>query len=485
MTGLRLFPLRWLMLTGTDAVAARGSFHGGYRHATSAQSLYFEPGSIGQALDLGRRIEAFEKQFPGPGEIRAIDRAWDDRDRLYSYEEVGDLWHFRNDSQFTQETPFVGTDWRIILDRAGDPITLALDGDEIIEALRLMPLLGGARHLNVVVEGLGGNPYAARLLSSLVMAGAIEEGPRVRLDIEELPEFLFLGHTSIAVRQGKDLIVIDPVGMPPTEILGGSERPYWPLLTAAQAIFITHHHWDHLHFQTLVRIPRDKLFVVPRCFTTSFANPSIAAYLQALGFSNIHEAMPWEEIAIGGIQVRLVPFRGEPFGLNSHFDAFTYHITFGDSCLYGSVDACHDENGTMDEIIERVAEWGPPDYFLFGASGQRHVSPCLAAGLRHFSNELKDRHDLIRYHPDISDVERWARVLKPRCLVPYAEFLFGGTQQPDISQCNLSEAATSTIQVARQHLSRENHLRWVDGLVGMATRLNTTLLMLQPMQGVT
>ena len=137
----------------------------------------------------------------------------------------------------------------------------------------------------------------------------------------------------------------------------------------------------------------------------------------------------------------------------------------------------------MDPIIEKVSRLPRVDFFFFGSSGQQHAPAYIAGGLRHFSNELAWRPDLIRYHPNMNDVRRWARQLHPRFIVPYAEFVFDGVALPDIKSATLcSEPALLRATVSTA--TRFAPAAWASDLEALRTESAAPLLMLQPMQGV-
>ena len=213
----------------------------------------------------------------------------------------------------------------------------------------------------------------------------------------------------------------------------------------------------------------------------------MAGYLRAFGFDNVREVDPWDVIELGDLRVDIVPFFGEPAGLDSRFDAFTYLVEFGGRRLYGSLDACHDEAGTMEPIIDAVAARGPLDIFLFGASNLHHRPMYPAARVRHFSNELRHRPDLVRYHPNCDDVARWAARLRPRYAIPYAEFVFDGSAAPDVDLTAPSGdtfAAYWDAHRVRLGDATDPLAAWRSDLAGLRQRTAAQLVMLQPMQGV-
>ncbi|MDC0711064.1 MBL fold metallo-hydrolase [Stigmatella sp. ncwal1] len=491
--GVRLKPLWWVLVPEEDAAATmpldpstgRRWLEGGPRHAASAQSVYFHPGTMAEAQRLRTLLDGIGRPFPTTREVHQALAQAPELTRLYEFHaEPGDRWYLRNTSRMEKGSPFENRRWQLVFDTPGQSLTLTLEGEQLETLFKLMPLLNGELTFEQLVQSLRGDEPGKFLLRQLAHGGALEAAPLPSFCVGDLPELLFLGHSSLALRHGEELVVIDPIGFPSNEQLSGTTRPFFPVISRATAFVISHHHWDHLHFQTLVRLPRQTPFLVPRNQQESFINPSVARYLRHLGFTDVRECDPWEEVRVGGLRLRFAPFYGEPFGLGSHFDGLTYHIEFGGRRLYGTVDAWRDELGDMEATVARVAEWGPLDLFLFGASDQHHAPPYNAPGYRYFSNELQDRPDLMRYHPNTGDAERWARVLRPRILMPYAEFIFDGARRMDLTFDDLEQQAPATLGDVEASRHKEAHLQWCQRLSQLSRNVGLPLLVLHPMQGV-
>lgn len=345
--------------------------------------------------------------------------------------------------------------------------------------LAVFQFLNGDHTHSQAVEGLTDNNEGTALLHTLNTRNLVEKKAKHQLNIGDIPEFLFLGHSGLLVRSGEDILAIDPVVAPSTRALADKGIPIDSVLSRASAILITHCHWDHFYYPSLARLRRDIRVIVPHVKQPSFANPPMGAYLRELGFTRVEEREPWEVVTLGSITLTLASFYGEPFGLNSQFDGFTYYVRFGKHTLYGSVDACYNENMDMENEIEKVAGLGPIDFFLFCSSGQKHQPAYHAANYRHFSNELIRRPELIRYHPTHLDAARWARRLKPRALIPYAEFLFQGNNSVNIPMSNvLDQKGICLSGIPPTHAS------WEEGLRKMARELDLPIQLLQPMQGL-
>jgi hypothetical protein len=458
--------------------------------ATTAQKIYYAPGSVAQSMVLRDAFAALDEDAPTAAQARGVYERIATELPDYELHVDGELWWIRNRTAPRFGDPFVGRSFGLhVRGRSGAWHRLPLAGDEVDDAFRLVPWLCGERSLDEVIEQVGSSPARAQLLRGLARVEAIEQRPARRQPaLDELPRVLFLGHSAVFVHDGSHSVIIDPVVRSSTQRKAPRERRPFELIARADAVLLTHNHWDHFFYETLVTIPRDKLVVVPRVRQPTFANPPLAAYLRALGFTNVRECDPWDVVQVGELRVDIVPFFGEPAGLGSRFDAFTYLIEFGGKRLYGSLDACHDEAGTMEPVIAEVAARGPIDVFLFGASNLHHHPIYPAARVRHFSNELLTRPDLVRYHPNCDDVARWSAMLRPRFAIPYAEFIFDGSPAPDL---DLGDAPGDTFERywaahrALHHGIADSLAAWHRDLTGLRGRIDAELVMLEPMQGIT
>jgi len=227
---------------------------------------------------------------------------------------------------------------------------------------------------------------------------------------------------------------------------------------------------------------------VPRNQSASFSNPPIHTYLRALGFSDITEVSD-ETVSVGDVRIRFLPFFGEPFGCNSHFDAFTYHVDLGGFSFYGSIDACADERGDMEAVFRSVGKQLRPDLFLFGASNQVHSNGYSASGPRYLSNELQWHPSLMRYHPNVADVERWIETLRPRFVMPFAQFILNGRSSADLSVNSLASNAIDAYDeywkdFAPDRFPAEWVATWRSQLEYLRNLKLAKLLMLHPFQGL-
>jgi hypothetical protein len=138
--------------------------------------------------------------------------------------------------------------------------------------------------------------------------------------------------------------------------------------------------------------------------------------------------MPWwTDQTLGNIRVTALPFYGEWFGPGSSFDGNIFLAQVNGRTVLGTVDADQDENGNMESVFHRLASSGNAaiDYLFFCCTGQRHRCPSFCGSPFWFSNTFgRDHAHRMRFHPDRHTIARWCGILKPKFIVPYAEFIF-------------------------------------------------------------
>jgi L-ascorbate metabolism protein UlaG (beta-lactamase superfamily) len=456
-----------------------------YRQAAAAQKIYFEPGSITQDLLLEAAFEARGVSAPSVEDARALFGEIEASVPLYRFEVEGQIWRVRNGSEPAFSDPLVTDRWELFA-RTSDSATrrIEIDGADVSDAFAWLPLLDGHHPPKEVRDAAARCPASLRVFAMLEEIGALILDEEEAFRVDALPELLFMSHSSVLVRGREASVLIDPAFLPTTEYLSAPGRRPFEIASHASAVLVSHHHWDHLSFQTMLRVPRDTKMIVPRARRPTLSNPPLAAYLRAFGFCDVVEVGDWDELRIGDIEVTFAPFFGEPFGLDSRFDAFTYVVRSGGTTIYGSLDACHDEAGSMDSVMPKIADEHDVDVFLFGASAQRHDRIYRAANLRHYSNELAFCPEMVRYHPDVDDVARWCEVLRPKVIIPYACFVYFGDESEDVRFGAKSNFVRhwSAVDAAVQELAPP-HKRWRADLERLSAGVDAALLMLHPMQG--
>ena len=99
----------------------------------------------------------------------------------------------------------------------------------------------------------------------------------------------WIGHASALVDLGGERVLVDPLG-----------RRRCRAVEGYQAVLVTHAHVDHLNRWTLAGLDRSARLVVPK---------GAAGVVNDLGFSEVREVEPGDQLTVGGIDVTVVPTR--------------------------------------------------------------------------------------------------------------------------------------------------------------------------------
>lgn len=97
----------------------------------------------------------------------------------------------------------------------------------------------------------------------------------------------WLGHASAVIELGGERLLVDPLG-----------RRRHSGLSDYRAVLITHSHVDHLNRWTLKSLDREARLIVPK---------GAAPIVADLGFSEVREVEPGDEIPVGDLEVTCVP----------------------------------------------------------------------------------------------------------------------------------------------------------------------------------
>ncbi|HEU5061253.1 MAG TPA: MBL fold metallo-hydrolase [Kofleriaceae bacterium] len=102
----------------------------------------------------------------------------------------------------------------------------------------------------------------------------------------------WIGHASALVDLGGERVLVDPLG-----------RRRCQGVEDVRAILITHAHVDHLNRWTLASLDRSARVIVPK---------GSARLVADLGFSEVREVEPGDQLAVGGLDIACVPTRHDP-----------------------------------------------------------------------------------------------------------------------------------------------------------------------------
>jgi hypothetical protein len=454
--------------------------------AISPQTVFYKPGSLAEYFRLAEAFSELGSNYPTALQAKTVYETVLGESALYRFSFNDEHWEIVNIHNPTFFLVFQAELYVFCAVKGGNLLRYPINSCD------LPHLFTGIQYLHEmeqnglsVLEHIGRVSLSIRpLVLELVRHGYLADSvPRMQSP-DITPQLQFLGHSSISLRSKRTRVVVDPISIAREESDGGnSKRALMNEIRQADFLVISHNHWDHVHYQTLVGIPRGVPVVIPAVRDPTFSNPPLGPYLRSLGFQDIREIAAGDRIMLGDIECTAFPFYGEPFGIGSVFDGFTYYFKWLGRSLYGSVDACFDERRSMDESMDAIARMGPLDFFFFGSSDQHHELPYLAPGPRRLSNELKGRPELLRDHPSAEDVIRWATVIKPKYLVPYAQFLFYGTPRSHFTLEELElNGAKSSAPV--ESTSDPAHQLWLAQLATIDASGSGRLLYLEAMQGV-
>lgn len=371
-------------------------------------------------------------------EMREVFRLAPELRQLYSLTTTKDDWtlRFKSLGGRWSEADWAKSDWHIVFDVGGEPQRFSFFGRELQTVIALFSHLNGDKRIDDVFAAFPSRRrIARRFLRRCEELDLLERStePFVRRRRGSFVELI--GHACLRIQERDTSIVVDPLFFipPPAAQEPGSfslmteTASCFPTLRAA---FFTHHHWDHLHFSTIARLPRDLPIYVPHVKSPTPFNPSIVDFFRSLGFTNVTEVREWQTIELDGMRVTPTPYVGEWNGPGSAFDGFTYVVETPRKRLYGTVDSDRDERGDMLPVLKEVKEKvGRLDYVFFNASDVSHEVPAFCGKPFLYSSEFERRFGrYMRFLPDAETVEGWMSVLRPRAAVRYADFRF--TRRP-------------------------------------------------------
>ncbi len=175
---------------------------------------------------------------------------------------------------------------------------------------------------------------------------------------------MHLGHATLLANLGDAHVLVDP-WLPPAS--KGDSLP--PLAIAdlppLAGIFITHHHWDHVHVDTLLQLPKHVPIYVPAQDASAALRPRTEQLLAYLGFTEIRTLAPGDAISVGdGGEVVAAPFYGEdPTRLR--YRGCCYVLRHRGASALVHVDSSTDVDGrslaSTGDAAALVATYGPLD----------------------------------------------------------------------------------------------------------------------------
>jgi L-ascorbate metabolism protein UlaG (beta-lactamase superfamily) len=190
------------------------------------------------------------------------------------------------------------------------------------------------------------------------------EVPSIRADV---PGVYRLQHASVLYRTQTTGILVDPhlhsnYGL--SNLKTDISRSH--LEGLVDAILITHPHYDHWHYPTLMMFPKEMPIFVPKVPRASIMCEDMAGRLTELGFTNVI-AVDWyaDPIRVGDIDIHVLPFYGEQplvpeYNTPIHPDLRNWGNTYLlNTDFYKSwllVDSGQDPMGSMLEVAQHVRQ---------------------------------------------------------------------------------------------------------------------------------
>lgn len=249
---------------------------------------------------------------------------------------------------------------------------------------RFLGLLGGGTDGATVQGALDafGSPLLTTLWAQLVGAGLVRPVARRRLaDACPPGTIVHLGHATLLANLGGAHVLIDPWFVPPSRA-DASPPPAISDLPDLAAILFTHHHWDHVHLETLLQLPKDVPVVLPAQVSEAPLRPRTDLLLAELGFSDIRTLAHGAALGLGdGGEVVAAPFYGEdPTDIG--YVGNTYVLRHGGAAAWVHVDSGTSRDGRSSGstgTAARLREAYGPISPVF-ATRRQEMGTCIEHG---------------------------------------------------------------------------------------------------------
>lgn len=222
-----------------------------------------------------------------------------------------------------------------------------LSDDALGACGRLLGLLNAGLGPAEIAAFLAESPDARPLFGQLVALGLLAPAPNRRHLGDQIPPgtIAHLGHATLLANLGGDHVLIDP-WLPPSSRADGPPPPAVAELPALAAIVITHHHWDHVHAETLLQLDKRVPIYVPAPDRTRPLVVETERLLRYLGFSDVRALNVGDEIELGDSgRIVAAPFHGEdPTRLG--YRGLCYVLVHDGAAALVHVDSGPDASGT-------------------------------------------------------------------------------------------------------------------------------------------
>ncbi len=209
-------------------------------------------------------------------------------------------------------------------------------------------------------------PRLVGLVGSLLGTDLVTERPE---PIGLQPgQVVHLGHATLLANLGGAHVLVDPWF--PGASRGDDPAPL-PVsrLPELAGIFFTHHHWDHVNLQTLLKLEKRTPVYLPKQVVGDPSRPLVpktAAWLRSLGFSDVRELGRGMGVDVGeGGRVEAASFTGED-PTNVRWIGNTWVLVHDGKAAWVHVDSGPDRrgddtvsNGTAAELRDKYGAIDP------------------------------------------------------------------------------------------------------------------------------
>jgi hypothetical protein len=252
----------------------------------------------------------------------------------------------------------------------------------------------------------------------------------------------YLAHSSFEIICGQTRLVTDPWFDGPAY---HGQWFLWPLPVEnyvslkPDAILISHGHEDHLHIQTLNKLPKSAKFFFPYQWRAG-----VKPYLHKIGYSDVTEAVSFKTYKVNDVKITYISFSLESVIIIEYKDEVVVNIN----------DALNSNHANaVDFILNEICKrWPKINYLLSGWSGASY-----------FPNQIrypgKDDQEIGRLREQFfaNNFCRFTHILKPLVSIPFASgFVLLKTENQWINHVKFQR--TRVADYYQKHIDKETDI---------------------------